>query len=230
MFKGISKYFFIFSFFITGCVYCPQLVDIPLIDKKNDLRLDGNVTFAFTGNGTVSYGLTKNIALQAYASGGIGHYYQGAAGYYRNLGKQAVMEIYGGYGAGYGTSVNDASPGHLYDHYRLYFTQFNIGLKEDLHVHIEEGLGLKFGYLSSRLTDKNYFYPHTGENADYEIGNFLFEPEIFTRFGGKKLKFNVKIGACGILRYGVLTPGPDGGYNEIPYGRFNVGIGLNYRF
>lgn len=213
-------------FQLSGCVYYPQLTDIPLINKKHDLRLDGNLTFAFSGNGTVSYGLTKDIAMQFYGNAGQGYYFQGAAGYYKDLGSSTIIEIYGGYGAGYGESemIHSSTPkGKLTDHYRLYFTQFNIGSVEDNNIHLEEGFGLKLGYMNSRLNDRYYFYPYT-ENGNYAINNLLFEPQGFIRFGGKKLKVNLK-GGLSLISHKYTVNDMD-----IPFGKFNVGIGLNYRF
>jgi len=53
------------SFLMLSCVaYQPQIVDIPLIHEKNDVRVDASASIVKTSVGsTVSYGLTDKIAL-----------------------------------------------------------------------------------------------------------------------------------------------------------------------
>jgi len=85
-------------FALFGCsVYSPQLVDIPLISEKKELRFDGGYNWLNMLYGSLSYGLTKSIALQTFIDKDMGemYYFQNAAGYYRNLGRGAVTEIWG---------------------------------------------------------------------------------------------------------------------------------------
>ena len=222
----IVKILFVIIIQLSGCVtYYPQTVDIPLISKMHDLRLDGNVTGMISANGTVSYGLTNHLALQIYGNGFHGHYYQGAAGYFANLGKISVMEIYGGYGYGYGDAPNDANPGNLYGHYHIYFTQFNLGQVDNYTKNRERGIGLKFGYLLSDFVDDNFYgrYPENVPLVAYKDRNLLIEPNGFIRFGGKKLKVNLKGGYCWIFKYTNKD-------KYFPYSHINIGLGLNYRF
>ena len=83
----MKKYFlFLFSIavsvLLTSCsIYQPLVADIPLISKKNDLRVDAALTLLPSMNATVSYGLTNKIALQVYGRNhGPDYYFQGAAG------------------------------------------------------------------------------------------------------------------------------------------------------
>ena len=92
---------FITSFIITSCiVYHPHTVDIPLISKKNDLRIDAGVSLIPSAHSTVSCGLTKKVAVQGYGSIGSDerYYFQLATGLYKNRGNSRILEFYGGYG------------------------------------------------------------------------------------------------------------------------------------
>ncbi len=100
-----------------------MVTDIPLINKKNDLRIDGGVSLIPSLYTTVSYGLTDKIAVQGFANIGMTEYLQGAIGRYQNFGKGGVFEWYGGLGYGKADAQNNANPGNLYGDYQLYFTQ-----------------------------------------------------------------------------------------------------------
>ncbi|OFY62185.1 MAG: hypothetical protein A2V64_00960 [Bacteroidetes bacterium RBG_13_43_22] len=58
--------FLIFLMMTSCCVYHPQTIDIPLIKKKNDLRVDAGISFVPAVHATISYGLTNKIAIQAF--------------------------------------------------------------------------------------------------------------------------------------------------------------------
>ena len=63
------KRLIIFGFLISlvmssYMVYHPITTDIPLISKKNDLRVDAGISIVPSANATVSYGLTDKIAIQ----------------------------------------------------------------------------------------------------------------------------------------------------------------------
>ena len=56
----------------------------------------------------------------------------------------------------------------------------------------------------------------------YSDNGLLVEPTCFFRFGGEKLKFNIKLGYCRINKLSYS--------NKIfPYDNFTIGVGLNYR-
>src|SRR5664279_772763 len=123
-----------FSFFLLTigcCVYHPQTTDIPLIKGKKDLRIDAGISIVPGIHSTISYGLTKKIAIQVYGStegaAKEGRYFQIAPGIYKAYDNHMVMELYGGFGSGYGDAYKDSNPGHLYGNYQLYFLQYNIG-------------------------------------------------------------------------------------------------------
>ena len=212
---------------MSSCiVYQPQLTDIPLISEKNDLRIDGGISLIPAINSTVSYGLTDKIAIQGYGSVGTDekYYFQAATGFYKNIGKNQVFELYGGLGHGHGSAYNDANPGHLKGNYQLYFAQFNYGKIADKSSKFEIGLGIKTGYLHSNLTDENYYdwISMAGPFDKYKDESLLFEPVGFMRFGGGKLKFSFKLGSTMIYKFTNTD-------RSLPYSQLNIGLGLNYR-
>jgi hypothetical protein len=225
--KKKIKFGFLTAFLITSCgVYNPQTVDIPLISKKKDLRIDAGISMA-TLNATVSYGLTNKIALQTFGSirGENEHHFQGAAGYFRDLGDLKVLEFYGGFGFGYGDAYNDANPGNLYGNYQYYFAQFNFGKLDCKFANTDIGFGVKGGYIHSDLIDDNYYArgSMTPSSGTYIDNSITFEPQIFVRLGGEKLKFSVKLAGCFLHKYTNTD-------KWFPYDKVNLGLGLNYRF
>ncbi|RPI80799.1 MAG: hypothetical protein EHM34_09540 [Nitrosopumilales archaeon] len=216
------------GFIVTSCVvYHPQTSDIPLINEKNDLRIDAGISLIPSAYATISYGLTQKIAVQTFGSIGSDekYYFQGAVGYFKDLGRQKVMEIYGGFGYGYGEVTDNVHPGFLFGNYQLYFTQFNFGKVECAFANFDFGFALKAGYLYTDLTEKNYYdyYPIDEISNEYFDSNLLLEPTIIGRIGGKKLKFNLKLGSCWIYKFTDRT-------NHFPYSYINVGLGLNCKF
>jgi hypothetical protein len=207
-------------------VYQPAMADIPLISKKHELRIDAGTTTNLSTNATISYGLTDKIAVQAFANTNATDNYgmQGALGYYKNVGENTIMEIYGGFRYSYCDAYNAASPGHLVGTYQTYFTQFNLGKINSKFAHMEYGIGIKAGMLHSDITDKNYYeYLYTSEPyPTYKDNSLLFEPTAFIRFGGERLKVNLKVGGCSIFKFTNTD-------KYIPYSQLNLGIGLNYR-
>jgi len=226
-----NSYLIITAFFtsiiMSGCiVYQTQMTDVPLISEKNDLRIDAGVSLIPAVQSTVSYGLTDKIAIQGYGNVGADHnyYFQTATGLYKNKGNDRVMEVYGGFGYGYGDAYKDANPGNLLGNYQLYFGQFNYGKIASKSSGFEIGLGIKAGYLHSSLTDKNYYDwgNTTGPYDLYKDESILFEPVGFMRFGSGRLKFSFKLGSTLIYKFTNTD-------KNLPYGRLNIGLGLNYR-
>jgi hypothetical protein len=219
---------FLLSLMMSGCiVYNTPLIDIPLISKKNDIRIDAGVSAIPSACATVSYGATNKLALQGFGSIGSDdrYYLQAAAGLYKNTVNNRIMELYGGFGYGYGNAYRDANPGNLKGNYQLYFGQYNIGRIAGEHSNLEFGLGIKTGYLHSNMTDKNYYavYTEYGPFTTYHDESFLIEPIGFVRMGGSKLRFNIKLGGTWIYKFTNRD-------KSFPYYNFNFGIGLNYRF
>lgn len=215
---------------MTSClIYTSNTTDIPLISKKNDLRLDASVSLIASLNATVSYGLTDKIALQTYGSIGSSErqYIQGAVGYYKKIGNDKIIEVYGGFGYGNGKVYYDnAHPSHLIGDYKSYFMQLNCGKINGRFAHMEYGFGVKAGFLNSNLTEENYYelvYPRTDPNLQHKDNILFVEPVGFIRLGGEKLKFNIKLGSCWMNKYSYDN-------SSFPYSPLNFGIGLNYKF
>ena len=223
----ITYGFLIFSMIMTSCiVYHPQTIDIPLISEKNDLRVDAGISIVPSANATVSYGLTDKIAVQGFGSFGADdmYYFQAATGLYKNKGDNKIFELYGGFGYGYGNAYKDANPGNLFGDYQLYFGQANFGKISNDFSNFETGIGLKVGYLHSNLIDKNYYEwtSETGLFKTYHDESVLLEPVGFIRFGGHRLRINVKLGGSLIYKFTNMD-------RNLPYSYLNLGIGLNYR-
>ena len=228
--KGIIVFGILFTFGLTGCsVYTPQTVDIPLINKKNELRADAGISFKEFFYGTISYGLTDKIALQTFYnnSAALGSFFfQNAVGYFRNLGNRNIMEVYSGFAYGYTNTGNHDVPTRLKGPYQLYFTQFNFGKIDCQFANADFGIGIKAGYLHSNLENLNYFTHISQYIGPYEplvVNSFLLEPNAFLRIGGEKLKFSLKLGSC--LNYQFINKD-----KNLPIDKLNIGLGLNYRF
>jgi hypothetical protein len=207
------------------CVYNPQTIDIPLITQKHDLRLDAGISIIPSANATISYGLTNKIALQVFGTIGSDerYYFQIAPGIYKTFKHQTVGEIFAGIGYGHGNAYRDANPGNMFGNYQIYLVQYNFGKYDSKFLKMDYGFGLKMGYFHSDLTDQNYyrFYSENGPFASYDEKSFLIEPLAFARFGGEKLKFNIKVGFCKVFKITNTD-------KYIPTEPLNIGLGLNY--
>jgi hypothetical protein len=204
--------------------YQVQMVDIPLISHKKDLRLDIGASIIPSAYATVSYGLTNELSIQSYIriSDKNKYYIQEALGFYKKLTDNKVLEWYNGVGYGYGNAYNDANPGNLTGNYHQIFTQLNYGKTNCQFANMDIGIGFKAGYIGATLlNDNNYYEPFQISNV--ESHSLLFEPQAFVRLGGKRLKFSTKLG------YGVLFKLFKTN-KELPYEPLNIGIGLNYHF
>ncbi len=215
------------SLTMSSCiVYHPMMSDIPLISEKHDTRIDAGISSVVSANATISYGLTDKIAIQGFGSvrPDNGYYVQGATGLYKNKGDNKVIELYGGFGYGYGDAYNDANPGNLYGDYQLYFGQANFGKIASNTSNFETGFGIKVGYLHSNLTDENYY--DWGLSSEpfktFHDESVLCEPVGFVRFGGNNLRINVKLGSTLLYKFTNKD-------KRLPHSYLNLGIGLNYR-
>ena len=217
----------LFSIMMSSCiVYQTQTTDIPLISEKHDLRVDAGVSIVPSVHATISYGLTDKIAIQGFGSIGSGdkYYFQAATGFYKYKGNNRVLELYGGFGYGYGNAYKDANPGNLLGDYQLYFGQLNYGKIANESSNVEIGFGIKTGYLHSNLTDKNYYnwISETGPYKTYHDESILIEPIGFIRVGGEKLKLSLKLGGTMIYKFTNTN-------RNLPYSYINLGLGINYR-
>ena len=211
---------------MSSCaVYRPQIVEIPLIEQKGDVQLDGSL--GITGaHVSVAAGLTDNLAAQAFGRMSLGcNYARAALGLYRPAGN-TVKELYAGFGAGNGEYeyTSDADPNLRYTHggfYNILFLQGNYGWNHLSNDHITLGFGLKLGYMHDEL---NIW----GTNTETDIieiqrspvnNRLLVEPSLTFRFGWNRFKFTYNLGCC------VMIPNTDMSGLHI---RSNIGI--SYRF
>ena len=201
---------------LTGCSsYYPQIVDVPLIKEKGDLRVDAGITYVPSIHGTISYGLTDIIAIQAYSNIDVlGRYHlQGAVGLFKGFENKTVTEIYGGYG--YGNSIM----GQLFDvnvDNHLAFIQYNLGKTDQGKAHIDYGLGIKTGYLYSRIIDSDLV-------TTVQDDGLILEPTIFFRIGWEKIKFDIKANYLWTNNKAIDE------YSTIYY-PFNLSMGVNFNF
>ena len=227
--KKIILLGFFFTLGLTRCgVYIHQTVDIPLINKKKELRADAGISYKEFFYGTLSYGLTKKIALQTFYNRGPDNrfFFQNAIGYFRDLGERNIMELYSGFAFGHTETGNHDVPTKLKGPYQLYFTQFNFGKIDCQFANADIGIGIKAGYLHSNLQNLNYFTHYSPYFGSYEplvVNSFLLEPNAFVRIGGEKLKFSLKLGTCWHYQFTHKD-------KQLPIDKLNIGLGLNYRF
>ena len=226
--KIIVRFFFIkILFFIvllfSGCwAYYPPAVDIPLIKEKNDLRIDGGISLPSPSiNSTISYGLTNHIAIQLHGSLAAYFSYQGAIGYYKDLGNLNILEVYTGFGKlnyAYSNRIQAISdyPTDFDSNYKQYFVQINFG---KINTNFDYGIGIKTGLMSSKLQEIFYYLnQYLGQSQVYSDNNFFIEPTLFVRMGGKHFKVKPYIGYSWINKF--LPP-----FNNCP---LNFGMSLNY--
>jgi len=201
---------------MTGCAtYYPQIVDVPLIKEKGDLRINAGASWAPSVHATVSYGMTDVVAVQMYGSldfGGRGHV-QGALGLFKGFENNAVIELYGGYGYGNSLNWDEELPQMTSRDYHLPFIQFNIGKSDRSSVHVDYGLGLKVGYLNTYLLSRDDYRP------SYSYNDLIAEPCIFFRFG-KKVKYSV------MFKY-LWTRDNITNSKYYSFNNINVGMGVN---
>jgi hypothetical protein len=216
-------FIFLALLLLSGCsVYYPRPAELPLISSKKDFRLTGGFSLAPGYYGSAAYGLTKSIAVQgsgSYSDDGGPFYLQGSAGYFHDFGNNKILEVYGGYGHGYGRAYKDANPGHLRGYYDIGFVQLNFGKTDISFLNADFGISLKGGLLKSNLYDDSYYLP------DHSYGYFndsgiLLEPGAMLRFGWKYFKISLNLSFC---YYNKLT-NPGFSY---PVEFATAGVGLN---
>ncbi len=233
--KPVLFLFIVSITFLSSCsVYQPRMVDIPLINKKNEVRADVALSFLPpAANATISYGVTDNIAVQAYGNihDADNYFFHGAVGYYKNLGNSTVMEMYGGFGYGYTDvwTLDFRSSSSFFGNHQQYFVQFNYGKTNCKFAHADFGLALKTGFVHSEMSNENYFGPRVRyqEGDEFPIlrdNLFFMEPQGFVRIGGEHVKFCAKIGVCGAIYKFTNT------HYRTSYHPVDFGIGVNVKF
>ena len=190
----------IISLLAASCgVYTPQGANIPLIDHRGMVGLGGSMSLAHA-QGSLSVGITDHLATAISGSYGFDrkYYAQGMAGWYRPIGS-GVLELYGGFGWGYGRQYYDPDPGEgAIGNYQLYYTQADYGWNNLANNHIDIGFAIKTGLLHS---DLHRIDPSINYLPELMPSNhLLLEPAVQVRVGWEYLKF------CIVLAYCYLVP------------------------
>ena len=183
-------YLGMFFFNIDG-VYGPTCTDFPMLDGKEDIRLDV-APLLFGARSTVSYGVTDNLFVQAEAfyvnMGKTNTFGQLTSGWYNNHDNK-IVELFGGVSLGYGQNRHHDDEFNIYGNYGTCFLQGDYGWKDLANSHIDVALGAKLGYYYAPLSINE---DHTKINRLFQAP--YFEPTINFRFGWEKFKFNLKFG------------------------------------
>lgn len=232
------------SMLATSCImYHPQAVDVPLIHEKNQLEIDGGVSFntlppiiSPSLGVTASYGATDWLAVQAHFgySGNKSFYTQAAVGGYLPY-EKFVFEGYLGYGFGHSYGDNDKKNGgrqEVQGNYHLPFAQVDAGWASLADGHIDVGLGMKVGLYMPDMTDITYDADGgIKDRSLYTANSCLLEPQIFFRGGGKHLKASLRVGYCQFFGKG------EGGEEYVPfkgidatYAPISATLGITYSF
>lgn len=227
------------SLLTAGCgIYYPKCVDIPLIQEKGELQLEGAVLPPDNRydvpalRASIAYGITDHMAAAA-STDPLRCYSQIMAGSYFPQDGKFIWEIYGGLGYGYGQHYVDHDPGlSSYGKYTIVFLQTDGGwhnltrfMNIDLAFSIKAGLfhnNLSIGegteYYSDTIDGHAYGYYYTRQHSAIE-NRLLIEPTAEVRFGWPDFKFNMKAG----LSYLIGSE-----YSWRP--SLGIGFGMSYRF
>lgn len=232
--------FFPLLMFLPSCImYHPQTADIPLIEKKGDLRVEASAWTsalmtpdAIGGSATVSYGLTDWMAGQLHASLQDGKNYnlQAAAGTYTTF-ERAVLEVYAG--VNYGKSYKDIGSTRKYTQEiasgsaSTYFAQVNFGWNHLLKSHLDVGFGLKIGAFNPNYSCIGHGGEAVGKGdllSEMTQHQALVEPRVFLRVGGESVKLQLGIAYCQFSGSGFSDN------SHFQYDPLSVSLGLSYRF
>ena len=219
----------------ASCIaYRPQVVEVPLIDEKGELQVNGSVGLsapfgdAYLGT-TVTYGATDWLAVQAHGNWNVslGGYGQLSAGAFKTWDK-AVLEGYIGYGVGGNKWNSSKSDRHVKAMYHLPYGQVDFGWKGLANGRIDVGLALKGGMIMPTVNDRQWNETtNTYETKTTKDPVGLLEPQIFFRAGGKHLKWTMNIGYCQLWGTNGNQPFGDAAVMYMP---FTINMGLSYDF
>lgn len=218
---------------MIGSMYSPQLAEVPLIAGKGDTRASASIN-GIGADATVSTGISNHLAMQL--SGSIHDedifYHHAALGYFTGYGKFGA-EGYLGLGFGNG-HVHDIDDGYnTKGTYLLPFVQLNLGWSNLTKAHIDCGVALKYGRMSPGFgityeTWHSDTQTSTYTSGKYSTVNNMFEPQVFFRIGGEKVKYSLQIGMSvldDILHY------KDSKWyncNTVPYDPLTVSMGVTF--
>ena len=220
---------------LTSCVmYHPQVVQAPLIHEKGQLQMNASVGFSPMGGdaylgGTVTYGATDWLAVQAHGNwgGAQGGYMQAAVGGYKSWGN-AVLEGYLGYGFGLGhwekKDSADVVTRLTEGRYHLPFAQCNFGWAGLANDHIDIGVAFKVGGMFPNITDNKL---KDGTILTCTSPALVLEPQFFFRAGGPHLKWTLDIGYSHLLG-GSMNDSYFFGNTGVSYTPITIITGITY--
>jgi hypothetical protein len=196
------------------------------ITNKFALAVNGNLSFrnfssfydifsTIYSNRQLMYDFTNRGGDNAFAH----RYIEGSFGRYNVLANYKassflMMEVFAGGGYGKATDKYEYeyeynnSKDNFNSNYYLAFVQFNVGVKKN---HIEGGVSIRSSFSGYHFLYESTIY----DNKNVRIYNLHFEPLIFGRFGGERLKFNVRLG------FNLVTV-----LNPVSISDINVGRGI----
>jgi len=217
-------YILILGLFSCRSIYTPTTPNVPLFQNRNEFQFESSI-FTNGINAKIAYSPIKHIGVllngQSSYSGQYEkpqyHYYSdGAIGYYLNINKNHVGEIYFGYGSGE-SNFGDPFNGSEYEltiakgYYDKLYSQINWGFLSKK--------GNVFG-ASVRIADVRYTYIHT-PNFGWLNGNTYshFSAEPYFYFKLKMTKY------LSIVNYFGLTL-ITGNHKTIRTNLLNCGTGI----
>ncbi|MCL3779761.1 hypothetical protein EMN47_05080 [Prolixibacteraceae bacterium JC049] len=216
---------------LSSCaVYHAQNSSIPLIAEKGELQVEGGASLTtVAAGGSVSYGVSNSLSAQIYGSTGADDisYAHVALGPYFRLKNDWILELQAGYGLGKGEYSRNSIPDKVEVDYSLMFTQVNLGRKLGANRKIEYGVGLKLGLMNAdaEYLDNSAMMsldPSSSLIESFDDQYALVEPQVFVRFGKRKLRLGLKLGYSWLYEFNERK-------YDFPKQGLNFGISLNYK-
>jgi hypothetical protein len=211
-------------FSCSSFVYYPNGANAPLLEKKNDLRLGLGIKGA-SGYVRSAYAITDHLGVQLNINylnvndpdagtdrRNSNYYAEAAAGYYKQLQNNFILEGYVGYGHGACSSIDpvDASSDIINSkHYKIY-AQVDAGFK---WKYFNFGLALREAYVNVYQAEIN------GLASNAPQMDLFFEPIFFLAIGPEKFKVNAQVGFSDSQFSSIIN-----------YAPFIVSLGLEAKF
>jgi len=203
----------------TGCIhnyYIPNVQNVPLFTEKGEFQLSG-----YLGGGEASHSFEMQSAMALTDNLGFavnymhskdgklaeddfnkGNYIEAAIGYFHQVNKNGVFEIYGGLGTG-GQHHQYKQHELDYDVYRTYYSTADLSYGK---LYLQPAYGFKFNFcdlaFSTRISRLSYHDLNTNldrENNKYSNllsltneSHFFIEPGITFRIGWKNASIQMQ--------------------------------------
>jgi hypothetical protein len=217
---------------ISSCqsyYYAPTMQHVPLFREAGELRAQAAFSSAgaFGTEGQASYSLTNELAVMAgytYFNGGAnqmgtsfsrGSMAELAAGYYKPLGQNYSVEVFGGMGLGSGRN-RYLNGGDTRLHMAKAFVQPNMGFR---NAALELALSTRLSVLNYYTLDIQGYFDSTDESqlaylSDHRT-SLMAEPAATLRLGWKAIKLQAQLG----FAFNLTAP-------DLPINRGNANVGI----